>query len=202
MATDTKNRLIDCAMRRFYRDGFRNVGFDQVLADVGISKTAFYKHFECKEDLMVAVLNTQNQWLENVLAKMLRDNAGRSAPDQLRGLFDVVQNIIEDDGFHGCIFVNAAMEFPLPHDPAHQAALKNKKAVEQVVYEIAERAGVTDPGALAEEICMIIEGCYITRTVTNDPSTLAIARRIATLVLDQHLLGSAPRSDERGKGDR
>ena len=36
---DTKQRLIDAATRRFYRDGFRNVGLDQILDDVGISKT-------------------------------------------------------------------------------------------------------------------------------------------------------------------
>jgi len=38
MKTPTRQRLIDAAVRRFYRDGFRNVGIDQVLADVGISK--------------------------------------------------------------------------------------------------------------------------------------------------------------------
>jgi AcrR family transcriptional regulator len=49
-------RLIEAAVRRFYRDGFRSVGIDQVYSDVGISKTAFYKHFESKDDLMLAAL--------------------------------------------------------------------------------------------------------------------------------------------------
>lgn len=44
MKTPTRQRLVDAAVRRFYRDGFRSVGIDQVLADVGISKTAFYTH--------------------------------------------------------------------------------------------------------------------------------------------------------------
>ena len=30
----TRQRLIDAAGRRFYRDGFRNVGIDQILTDV------------------------------------------------------------------------------------------------------------------------------------------------------------------------
>ncbi len=45
MTPPTRQRLVEAAMRRFYRDGFRSVGVDQVLTDVGISKTAFYKHF-------------------------------------------------------------------------------------------------------------------------------------------------------------
>ena len=60
--TPTRQRLIEAAVRRFYRDGFRSVGIDQVLADVGISKTAFYKHFESKEDLMLAALQDHNRW--------------------------------------------------------------------------------------------------------------------------------------------
>ena len=59
MKTPTRQRLIEAAVRRFYRDGFRSVGIDQILADVGISKTAFYKHFESKEDLMLAALENQ-----------------------------------------------------------------------------------------------------------------------------------------------
>jgi len=60
MPSTTRQRLIEAALKRFYRDGFRNVGIDQVLADVGISKTAFYKHFESKDDLMLAVLELKN----------------------------------------------------------------------------------------------------------------------------------------------
>jgi AcrR family transcriptional regulator len=47
--------LIEAAVRRFYRDGFRNVGIDQVYSEIGISKTAFYKHFESNEDLMLVL---------------------------------------------------------------------------------------------------------------------------------------------------
>jgi len=67
MKVPTRQRLVEAAVKRFYRDGFRNVGIDQILGDVGISKTAFYKHFECKEDLMLAALEAQNQWLQNTL---------------------------------------------------------------------------------------------------------------------------------------
>ncbi|MGE5191166.1 MAG: hypothetical protein ACM3U2_01610 [Deltaproteobacteria bacterium] len=41
MPAPTRQRLIEAAIRRFYRDGFRNDGIDQILTDVGISKTAF-----------------------------------------------------------------------------------------------------------------------------------------------------------------
>jgi AcrR family transcriptional regulator len=95
----TRERLIDAAIRRFYRDGFRNVGIDQILTDVGISKTAFYKHFECKDDLMLAALEKQNVWLQNTFHDMIRERGGDSAIGQLRAVLDVVGMIIESDEF-------------------------------------------------------------------------------------------------------
>jgi len=186
MAAATRERLIDAAVTRFYRDGFRNVGIDQILTDVGISKTAFYKHFECKDDLMLAALEKQNVWLQSTFRDMIRERGGDSAIGQLRAVLDVVETIIESDGFHGCIFVNAAMEFPLLHEPAHAAAAGNKRAIETIVCEIATRAGAVDPRALAEELCLIFEGAYVTRQVTGNPRTIDIARRVAERVIAAH----------------
>src|SRR5262245_42959483 len=112
MTTSTRERLVAAASRRFYRDGFRSVGIDQVLSDVGISKTAFYKHFESKEDLMLAALDVQGAWLRGTFQTMVRERGGPTAVGRLHALLDVVEHIIQADDFRGCIFVNVAIEFP------------------------------------------------------------------------------------------
>jgi len=183
----TRTRLIDTARAHFYRDGFRGAGLDAILADVGISKAGFYKHFASKEDLMVGVLEAVDAMLAREFRQMVRDRGGPAAAGQLRALIDVVHEEFMHENFHGCIFVGAAMEFPLPHEPAHQVALRHKQSIEHFVYELAERAGCADPQALAQELCLIMEGAYVTRSVTNDASTIAIARRVVNQVLDQHL---------------
>jgi AcrR family transcriptional regulator len=185
--TATRQKLVEAATRRFYRDGFRNVGIDQILTDVGISKTAFYKHFECKEDLMLAALEDQDRWLQNMFRQMVREKGGESGAGQLRAVFDVVEQLIESDDFQGCIFVNVAMEFRLPHEPAHLAAARNKKALEDIVSEIAAHSGAAHPRGLAQELCLIMEGAYVTRHVTGNPDTMAIARRVAERVINEHL---------------
>jgi AcrR family transcriptional regulator len=182
----TRQRLIEAAVRRFYRDGFRNVGIDQVYSEIGISKTAFYKHFESKEDLMLAVLAEQNRWLQESLGAMIRVRGGNSPMSQLRALFDLVELVMESDDFHGCIFVNVTMEFPLPHDPAHVAALKAKQSFEEVVREIAERGAAANPSAAARELCLIVEGAYVTRHLTGDRTTIDIARQLGELVIAKH----------------
>lgn len=183
----TRDRLVEAGARRFYRDGFRNVGIDAILADVGITKTAFYKHFESKDDLMIEVLDRHSAWFEDRFAAMVRQRGGGTAVGELRAVFDVVQDVIESKEFHGCIFVNAIMEFPLPHDPAHQAAVRNKRAIETLVRALAEKAGARDPAALAQELCVIIEGTYVTTQIGGSDGAIGVARRMANRIIDDAL---------------
>jgi AcrR family transcriptional regulator len=179
----TRQRLIDAGVQRFYRDGFRNVGIDQILGDVGISKTAFYKHFESKEDLMLAALEDYNGRVQGMFRGLMREFGGASAIGQLNALMDVVERIVETEGFQGCIFVNAAIEFPLAHEPAHIAAAQSKQAIEDLVCEFALAAGAAEPRTLARELCLIMEGAYVTRHVTGNKQTVDVARRLARLVI-------------------
>lgn len=187
MPRQTRKQLIQAATRRFYRDGFRMVGLDQILRDVGISKTAFYKHFSCKEDLMVEALEAHNRWMQEVFMEKVRRIAGENPRKQLMALFDVVQYMIDSVDFHGCIFVNAAIEFPLPHDPTHRAAARNKIELLQLVGSITRKTAAGNPQELAEELCLIMEGAYVTRHVTDNPAAVDIARRTAKTVIERHL---------------
>jgi len=188
-ATSTRQRLIEAAGRRFYRDGFRMVGLDQILAEVGISKTAFYKHFESKEDLVLAALADHDREMQETFRQLVRERGGPTARGQLAVVMDVVEHFVESESYQGCIFVNVAMEFPLPHEPAHIAAANSKRAVEEIVHELAVEAGAADPRALAKELCLIMEGAYVTRHVTGDRETVAIARRLAELAIAARVPG-------------
>lgn len=187
MHAPTRQRLTEAAARRFYRDGFRSVGLDQVLGDVGISKTAFYKHFTGKEELVLAALEMQNEWLQVTFREMLCELGGATAVGQLRVLLDVVERITETEGFQGCIFVNVAIEFPLPHEPAHVAAAAHKRAMEDVVHDLAVRAGAAQPREMAQELCLVMDGAYVTRQVTGDRRSLAAARRVADRIIAAHV---------------
>jgi AcrR family transcriptional regulator len=184
MPPSTRHRLVEAATTRFYRDGFRNVGLDQILADVGISKTAFYKHFESKDDLMLAALETKNVWLQDFFREMIEQRGGQNPAARLRALFDVVEVILGSDEFHGCIFVNVSIEFPLPHEPAHVAAADHKRQMERIVRELAAEAGAREPDLLARQLCLIMEGAYVTRHVTGDQTAIDSARRVADLAID------------------
>ena len=191
MPSDTRQRLLEAALSRFYRDGFANVGLDQIIDEVGISKTAFYKHFESKDDLMVAILDEQSDRMIRQFRDLVARHGGQDPMERLRAIFHAVEHYSGIEGFKGCIFVNAAMEFPLAHEPAHQAALRNKQAVEKTVRELAAAAGMADADALASELCLVMEGAYVLRNVTGRNDVVALARRVADRIIASHL-GTGP----------
>ena len=158
------------------------MGPDQILRDVEISKTAFYKHFESKEDLMLGALEMQNRWLQDTFHTMVCEE-GPTPIGQLHALLSVVEMIINSDDYQGCIFVNVAMEIPLPHESAHVLACKNRQAIECIIHTLAFEAGAADPRGLAQQLCLIMEGAYVTRHVTGNEQTIDIARKIADLVI-------------------
>jgi hypothetical protein len=87
------------------------------------------------------------------------------------------------------------MEFPLAHEPAHRAAADHKQAIEAIVRELAAQAGADDPSAMAQELCLVMEGAYVTRQVTKNPAAIAIARRVADAIIAARLPAAAVASE-------
>lgn len=187
MAKDTREKLVRTAHELFYKDGFRGVGLDRIINEVGVTKTTFYNHFESKDDLVVAVLDWHDKWWRDFFTGLLRKHGGDSPRAQLLAIFDALDEVMSGDDFNGCIFVNVAVEFPSPNDPAHKAAAAHKQAMQDVVRQIAAYAGATDPAAFAQEMCMLMEGAYVTRHVTRDPDTWAIGRRMSHMLVERHI---------------
>ena len=136
---------------------------------------------------MLEVLNMHDKWWRDTFAQKLRGFGGDTPRGQLLAVFDVVDELIRSDEFNGCIFVNVAVEFPLAHDPAHQAAADHKQKMEDVLRELASYAGADDPKALAQELSLLMEGAYVTQHVTHNDQTAAIGHRIAEMVIKKHL---------------
>lgn len=192
--TATRDRILRTAHDLFYSDGFHTVGLDRILAQVGVTKTTFYNHFPSKEDLVLEVLRLHDRWWRDHFRQMLRRRGGDTPRGQLAAIPDALEETITSRGFNGCFFINVAVQFPLPHDPAHHAAAEHKRAMEDLLREIAGYAGAANPAALAAELSLIMEGAYVTRQVSGSPRASDTARRLCNLILREHL-GPAPDAD-------
>jgi AcrR family transcriptional regulator len=75
--------LIDAAWRCVARGGYRNLSVDDVCADAGLSKGAFYTYFDQKQDLLVALLEDDAAGMNDLMS----DAAGQAGGvEQIRRL--------------------------------------------------------------------------------------------------------------------
>src|SRR4051812_3811357 len=85
-----RERLIAAAIELAYRRGFAGVGVDQVIESAGVTKTTFYKHFDGKDDLMLAAVQRRDEWESQAWSRAVRKIAGDDPVKQLLAMLDVM----------------------------------------------------------------------------------------------------------------
>jgi AcrR family transcriptional regulator len=160
-----RERLVAAAIELFYRQGFNAVGVDQIIAAAGVTKTTFYKHFDGKDDLMVAAVQRRDEWESQAWNRAVHERAGDDPLQQLRCMLDVLDHWFNAPDWGGCMFTSAAFEFPNPHDPVHQVAAAHKRALRDQFRDIARNAGAKGVAAevFADCYTALIEGALMMR---------------------------------------
>ncbi|QFG23142.1 TetR/AcrR family transcriptional regulator [Actinomadura sp. WMMB 499] len=177
-----RDRILRAAAELFYAHGVRGVGVDRVIAESGVAKATLYAHFKSKDDLVLAFLaQADAKW-----RRMLReaaDAAGDDPRDRLVGLFDAIGAGDGTGGFRGCVFLNTASE-SAPGSPVHRATIEHKRAVLAWVRDLA--AGARDPGSLARELTLLLDGTMAAAALESVRDTVPAARRAARAIVDRH----------------
>ena len=55
--TDTKERILQTALRLFAADGYEAVSVSMIAGELGMTKGALYKHYENKRAIFDAILH-------------------------------------------------------------------------------------------------------------------------------------------------
>ena len=199
MTRNTRERLIDTAGDLFYTNGFQAAGLERVRNAVGITKTAFYKHFESKDDLILAVLDRRDrQDIADAIAHMRR-RGGDDPRAQILALFDLLAKWFQQPDFRGCLFMNAATEFASPADPIHRAAAAHAQHIAAEVLLRVQAAGLPDPEQVTRQLMILISGAIAARHVAGALDAAATARKTAAVLLSDstRLPARESRSDRR-----
>lgn len=158
-------RLVHAAIELVYSHGFQAVGIDRILSRAGVTKTTFYKHFESRDDLLVAAIRQRDEWESTAVNAAVKEIAGDDPRAKLLAFFDVLDLWFNSADFRGCQFINAAAEFPNPHDPVHAEAATLKRRNRDGCRDLATAAGAADPEAFADQYTALVEGTLILRQV-------------------------------------
>ena len=177
-----RERILETAFALFYAHGIRAVGVDRIIAESGVAKATFYRHFPAKDDLVVAYLDR----VDEIWSGQLHDAAAAAGPDaaeQLVGLFDALSSACRRDGYRGCAFINAAAESE-GGSRVHERTLRHKNAVRAWVRELAAQAGVPDPESLSRALTLLLDGGLASGSVDGGADAPRIAKLSARALVD------------------
>jgi AcrR family transcriptional regulator len=177
----TRERLLRAAAELFYTEGSATVGVERLCQTAGVSKRSMYQLFATKDELIAEALRVHGP---AAAAIYLPDPAlGLSPRASILHVFERLEERAGTPAFHGCPFVNTAVEL---RDPAHQArpvALFFKSQLESYFQQQAEALHSPDPAFLAAQLTMLFDGSAV-RAVMRDEPLHGLALRAATRLLD------------------
>jgi AcrR family transcriptional regulator len=176
-------RILETAIGLFYARGLRAVGVDTIIAESGVAKATFYKHFPAKDDLVVAYLDRVDEvWTGQLHAAA--EAAGPAPADQLVGLFGALDSACRRDGYRGCGFINAAAE-SAAGTAAHDRTVAHKRRVLAWLRDLAQQAGAEHPERLARSLALLLDGALASGALDADPEAAEAARTTAADLVRQ-----------------
>jgi AcrR family transcriptional regulator len=180
-----RDRLLDAAKQLFCLHGINATGVDAIVARAGTAKTTLYKIFGSKQALVEAFLDREGErWRSWFFASV--DALPGEAGDRLVGVFDVLQAWFADDDFAGCPFINAVGEHDKSDDTLRALALAHKAAVDAYLERIAQAADVRDPGAVIDQLGILIDGAIVAAMISRRPEVAAAGKRTFAAVMREH----------------
>jgi AcrR family transcriptional regulator len=157
MVARKREHLLATAQRMFCAKGFHAVGVDEILKEAGVARMTLYKNFGSKEDLIVASLEREDQTFRAWLVGAVEQRA-RYPQERIRCLFLALQDRFSAEGYCGCAFIRASIEFPSAEHPIHRAARAHKEMVRSYLRGLAVETRSADPVMLSEQLYLLFEG--------------------------------------------
>ncbi len=186
MSLSKRDELVQGALKAFYAGGFHAIGMDRLAKEAGVSKTAIYKHFRTKEELILATLRLRDEQFRNWLIRRVEALA-ENPRDQLLAIFDALGEWFLEDGFKGCMFIKASSEYLDREDPIHVTSAEHKRLLKTYFKGIAQKAGARDPEALAKQILVIKEGAIVLAHLLDPAEVADDAKGLARIAIEDAL---------------
>jgi TetR/AcrR family transcriptional regulator, transcriptional repressor for nem operon len=196
--TATKTRILDAAERLVTDNGFAATSLDQVIAESGTSKGAFFHHFTSKLDLARALVD---RYAAADIARLERATARAqaAASDPAERVIAFIR-VFEDGADElmaaqsGCLYVSVLTERQLTLGGTREQIARSivswRDALARMLREaLAARpaAPAIDPDVLADHLFVTFEGAFILSRSMNDPrhmrAQLTVLRQLVESLL-------------------
>jgi AcrR family transcriptional regulator len=176
-----RERILRTAHDLFYAEGLRATGIDRVIAEAGVTKVTFYRHFPSKNDLILAYLNLRHEQWMKWFTEALERYGGASKGAQ--ALAPVMKEWFRGKAlgdFRGCAFLNGVSEMGPAMPAVIEVTRQHKRQMTDVIEALLPPSG--QRRRAAEALATTVDGAIVQAQYSGDP---APALRALQFVADQ-----------------
>jgi AcrR family transcriptional regulator len=180
-----RERILKTASDLFYRFSVHSVGIDRIIAESGVAKMTFYKHFPSKANLVATYLRHKSAlWFQ--MLETATERPGLSPPERILAIFDALEGPFRSPAFRGCPFVKGLAEFgPEADAPDVQATITAYfEGLHDLVASLVEPLALNKPEKTVVQILSLIQGSIVMAQATRDPLLAEANRDAARLLLE------------------
>ncbi len=186
--TPPHERIMVAARDLFCRNGIHATGIDRILQEASASKMTLYSRFGSKEALLREVLALEGaEWRAAFFGAV--EAASPDPAARLHAVIPALRTWFTGERFYGCAFMNAAAEHAKGRDAGtpwlREMTQAHHGAILAFLAGLAEAAGYPEPGILARQVLLVMDGAIAAMMVGGDPAVLDISARTLRAVLAQ-----------------
>jgi AcrR family transcriptional regulator len=166
-----RERILLAARDLFHRHGIRGVGVETIAEAAGTNKMTLYRHFDSKDDLILAYLRGIAVEVDEMWRDIERDHPG-DMQGQLKAWLVCAEECVTSDE-RGCDLANAAVELTEDGHPGRRIIEELKTEHRDRLAALCRRAGISQPEVLADTLTLLLEGARVSRQSagSNGPSS-------------------------------
>lgn len=174
-----REKILKAAAHLFYIESVRSVSVDAIAERAGVTKKTLYYHFSSKDELIAAYLTQRDQPNLEAFTRWLGEAEG-AMPERIEAFFIRVAEAGKHPKWRGCGFLRTTAELAnMPGHPARLVGAGHKKKVEQWLEQQFRGEGIAEPGTLARQISVLIDGSFSAMLVHRDPNYALLAGKAA-----------------------
>jgi AcrR family transcriptional regulator len=178
-----RERILNTAMALFDEEGISAVGVNRIIAEADVAPMTLYRQFGNKNELVAATIEQwSTQWLHMLADRLERH--GDHAGARYAALWDALEAWFASGDFRGSFVLNAAAELRSePGHPAHAVIAAHRRAVRQLLEDLAKAAGAPDPAGLAVQLQVLMDGAIEIAALDRQPAAARTSRLLALAAL-------------------
>ncbi len=185
-SSNTKNNILNAATVCFAGTGYNATGVAEICKQAGVSKGAFYYHFESKETVFLALVESWLFELENILENEFK-NADNVAEAMLK-LSGKIQDIIDNNPLLLNLFLELwtnASRNPRVHKATIEPYDRYKRIFETIVQKGIDEGtfNQVNPAVASQFLLSLTSGLFMQAILSPDSENWGESLRDSIILL-------------------